>query len=71
MNKSNQWKKQTILISTLLGTLIGFLASYVWIQQAEENNATPSISAGEGVKVGMGVLNVLRTIADIGAQKRG
>jgi hypothetical protein len=35
------------------------------IQRAVDNNTLPEVSPGDGVKVGLGVLGVLRLIADI------
>lgn len=59
------WKTKTILIGTTVGAATGLVAALMMIQRAEKNQTTPKLSAGEGVKVGMGVLGVLRLLAEL------
>jgi hypothetical protein len=59
------WRNKTIAIGAVAGLLIGMASAYIVIQRAEQNNALPEISAGDGLKVGLGVLGVLRLISDI------
>jgi hypothetical protein len=42
------------------------LAAYLLLQRSEQNEKHPSISPGDGVKVGLGILGVLKLISDIG-----
>ncbi|GAP20832.1 hypothetical protein [Leptolinea tardivitalis] len=59
------WKTKTLIIGTTVGAVTGLLAAILIMQRAEKNETTPKLSAGEGVKIGMGVLGVLRMLADI------
>ncbi len=59
------WKTKTILIGTTVGAATGLVAALMMIQRAEKNQTTPQLSAGDGVKVGMGVLGVLRLLAEL------
>jgi hypothetical protein len=59
------WRNKTIAIGAVAGLLIGIASAYIVIQRAEQNNALPEVSAGDGLKVGLGVLGVLRLISDI------
>jgi hypothetical protein len=59
------WKTKTVLIGTSVGAAAGLIAALIVLQRAEKNETTPKLSAGEGVKVGMGILGVLRMLADI------
>ena len=59
------WKIKTILIGALIGTLTGAAAAYIVIQQADKKNVRPQLNAGEGVKLGLGVLGLLRLVSDI------
>lgn len=59
------WRNQTLTIGAVLGVLIGLAGAYIVIQRAEQNNALPEVSVGDGVKVGLGVLGVLRLVSDI------
>ncbi len=59
------WKKKTLLIGAIAGLATGLLAAYIVIQRAERENVRPNMSSGDGVKIGLGVLGVLRLVADL------
>jgi len=66
MNQIAQdWKIKTIIIGTLVGALTGAAAAYIVIQQADKKNVRPQLNAGEGVKLGLGVLGLLRLVSDV------
>ncbi len=69
MEQKETWKQKTLVIGGVVGLLAGLVAAYIFIQRAELDENRPKITAGEGVKVGLGVLTVLRTIADLAARK--
>ncbi|MGD0003873.1 MAG: hypothetical protein ABSE06_06575 [Anaerolineaceae bacterium] len=66
MEESDNWKMKTLIIGGIAGLLTGLLAAYLLIQRAEQEEVQPKLSAGEGVKVGVGVLGLLKLIADVG-----
>jgi hypothetical protein len=59
------WRNKTLLIGAIVGVALGLAGAYIVIQRSEELNTLPEVSAGDGVKVGLGVLGVLRLVADI------
>lgn len=59
------WKNQTLVIGAIAGLVLGLASAYIIIQRSQQLNTTPEISAGDGVKIGLGVLGVMRLIADI------
>jgi hypothetical protein len=61
------WKTKTIAIGAIAGLLVGLASAFIIIQRAEAENMVPEISAGDGVKVGIGVLTLLRLVSNIGA----
>ena len=61
------WKTKTLLIGTTVGAAAGLMAAFIIMQRAEKNETTPKLTAGDGVKVGLGVLGVLRMLADTGS----
>ncbi len=64
----NGWKTRVMLLGGILGALTGVGAAFILIQRAEMQNEQPKLSAGEGVKVGLGVLGLLRLISDFGKE---
>ena len=66
MEESDNWKMKTLIIGGIAGLLTGLLAAYLLIQRAEQGEEKPKLSAGEGVKVGIGVLGLLKLISDTG-----
>ncbi len=63
------WKNKTITIGAIVGLTLGLAAAYIIIQKSEQDETAPQITAGDGVKVGLGLLGVLRLIADLGAKQ--
>ena len=61
----DNWKVTTLIIGGVIGLISGIVAAYILIQRAEDEESRPRISAGEGVKVGLGVLGLLRQVADL------
>lgn len=66
MDDNKQWKMKTLVIGGIVGALIGLGAAYVLIQRAEDEEAKPKLTAGEGVQLGLGVLGLLRLISNSG-----
>lgn len=61
MNKSNTG---IIIVGAVIGAVIGGVAANILIQQSAQVNKSPKLTVGQGVQVGMGLLAVLRTIAE-------
>jgi len=64
----NNSKTKILIIGSVIGLLVGGVGALILLQQAERNNTTPQLTAGEGVKVGLGVLAVLKLLADLGSR---
>jgi hypothetical protein len=60
----NNWKTKTFVIAIIVGAVSGALAGYVLVRRAEENDQQPRLKAGDGVKVGLGVLGLLRLVSE-------
>ena len=63
MNEANDWKRRTLLAGALLGAITGAGAAYILIRRAEEQGEPLRIGAGDGVRLGMGVLGLLRLVS--------
>ena len=66
MEQSDNWKRNLLLAGAVLGAATGIFAAYLMIQRSEKIAQPPQLSAGEGVKLGMSVLTMLRSIIDLG-----
>lgn len=66
MNQSKSSNSKILFIGGLLGLMSGLLAAYLLVQKSQEREKDLSISAGDGVKVGLGILGVLKLISDLG-----
>jgi hypothetical protein len=69
MNRKNSSTSKILFVGGLLGLLSGLLAAYLLIQKSQDNEQNLSLNAGDGVKVGLGVLGVLKLISDLGDRK--
>ncbi len=69
MNQTDNWKMKTLIIGGLVGLLTGLGAAYLLIQRAQAEDTTPKVTGGEGVKLGLGVLGLLRLVSDLGTGK--
>jgi hypothetical protein len=58
------WKTKTLIVGGLIGLLVGVAGAYLLTQRAAERNETPQLTAGQGLKLGLGVLGVLRLVQE-------
>ena len=69
MEETGKWKMKTFIIGAVIGTLTGLGAAYMIIQRAQLENTQPKVTPGEGIKIGLGVLGLLRLVSEIGVGK--
>jgi CBS-domain-containing membrane protein len=58
------WRPRVLIVGGVLGALVGVAAAYLLIQRAEEDKP-PKMNIGEGVKLGVLVFSLLRSIASL------
>ena len=58
------WKPRTLVIGGVVGASIGLLAAYLILQRGEKDKP-PEFTVGEAVKIGVLVLGLLRSIANL------
>jgi hypothetical protein len=66
MNSKDNWKSRTLMAGIAIGALAGLGAAYMLVQRAEKEGRQPEMTSGEGVKLGLLVLGVLRQIGQLG-----
>ncbi len=64
MDQTQNWKPRVLMIGAAVGAVTGILAAMILIQRAEKESTRPRLTAGEGVKLGLGVLGVLKLLSD-------
>jgi len=69
MKENFPWKTRTLLIGAAIGALTGLGATYLLSQRAEKKGQALTISSGEGVRLGLLVLGLLRQIVLLGEEK--
>lgn len=63
--ESENWQPRVLMVGAVLGALVGMGAAYLLIK-SNEREGPPQISAGEGVKLGVLVLGLLRSVSSLG-----
>jgi LPXTG-motif cell wall-anchored protein len=69
MTENSNWKTNVLMIGGLIGLLTGIAASFLFIKKREQSDGDLKISSGEGMKIGMGVVTLLKMISDSGSNK--
>lgn len=59
------WRNKTLIIGAVAGLVLGLASAYIVVQRAEQLHTRPEITPGDSVKIGLGVLGVLRLISDV------
>lgn len=66
IEKVDNSKPKVLIIGAVLGALVGLGAAFLLTQNAEKEGKSPQISTGDGVKLGVLVMGLLRTVATLG-----
>ena len=67
MNPDSNWRVRTMLLGGVLGALTGVAAAYLLIRRSEDGEQPPKIGAGEGVRLGLLLLGLLRQVTELGS----
>mgnify|MGYP001248784923 CR=1 FL=1 len=69
MNTERNWKTLVWFIGGLAGLITGLTAAALIIKRKENAGTEFKLNSGEGFKIGMGVVNLLKQITDTGFKK--
>jgi hypothetical protein len=61
---ADNWKPKALVIGGVIGAAVGMAAAYLLVQRAKDGGAS-KVTVGEGVKIGMLVLGLLRSITSL------
>lgn len=62
-------KNRTLLVGALAGAVTGLIAAMLLTRRAEQEGTELSLTAGDGMKLGVMVMGLLRAIASLGEEK--
>jgi hypothetical protein len=60
------WRRNVLIIGAVIGALIGVGGAYLFVQKAEDSDRLPAVTTGDGVRLGLLVLGLLRSITELG-----
>ena len=64
LGRAMTWQTKAMIVGGVLGAAAGVAAAYM-LSQRSKDGQPPEISMGEGVKIGVLVLGLLRSIANL------
>ncbi len=62
-------RNRTLVLGALIGAFTGLVAAMLLNRRAEQEGTELAISAGDGMKLGVMVIGLLRAIASLGEEK--
>ncbi len=65
-HSEDAWKAKVLLVGGLIGALAGVGTAYLLVQRSEEQGKPLRLGAGEGVRLGLLVLGLMRQVARLG-----
>jgi nitrate reductase gamma subunit len=66
MDRDNSWKIKTLILGAVVGAATGLGAAYLLTRRAEQEGEELSITSGQGLKLGLLVIGLLRQIMSLG-----
>jgi hypothetical protein len=69
MTEKSNWKVVTLVIGGLIGLLSGLAGAYLVIRQQEKTGQPLKLTSGEGARIGMGILALLKQVSETGKLK--
>lgn len=64
MEENTNWKTLTYIIGGAVGLVTGVAAAFLFIRARENSEDGHKITSGQGVKIGMGIITLLRQITE-------
>lgn len=62
-------RNRTLLMGALIGAATGLVGAMLLYRRAEQEGTQLSITAGDGMKLGVMVIGLLRAVASLGDEK--
>jgi hypothetical protein len=62
-------KTKTLIIGAVAGAALGLAGAFLLNRRAQETGTDVTVSAGEGMRLGVMIVGLLRAVADLGEDK--
>ena len=69
MEEQSQGRVRIMVIGAVVGALVGLGAAYLLAQRADKDGKELRLSTGEGMRLGMLILGMLRQVSRLGDGK--
>ncbi|MBW8011417.1 MAG: hypothetical protein FVQ83_09275 [Chloroflexi bacterium] len=69
METNSELRTKTLAAGAIIGALTGLGAAYLLVQRADRNESETSLTTREGLRLGVLILGMLRSIAQLGDDK--
>lgn len=69
MNVNTNNRNKTLISGALIGAAIGLAGAFLLTRKAEETGTAISVSTGDGMRLGVMVIGLLRAISALGEEK--
>ncbi len=66
MKEISRSNMKIYVLGGAIGLLTGLTAAFLLIRQQDESGESLKLTSGDGAKIGMGLIALLRTITDFG-----
>jgi hypothetical protein len=63
------YKTKTLIIGAVAGAALGLAGAFLLTRRADETGTEITVSAGEGMRLGVMIVGLLRAVADLGEDK--
>jgi hypothetical protein len=63
---NGSWKPKALILGGVVGALMGVGLAYLLVRRSEETEGGMKFGAGEGLRLGVILANVLRQVAQLG-----
>lgn len=63
--RDESWRRRTLFVGGVLGAVTGLGIAMLLVRRAERQGGEMNLSTGEGLRLGLLVLGMLRQVADL------
>ncbi len=62
-DRPGNWKAMALVVGAVVGAATGLAAAFVLVRRAEKRGESLNVSTGEGLRLGLLVMGLLREVA--------